>query len=178
MHCLSAATQYEQRVRSMNTLYTPGIRKLREGPINYEASAEPGSGRLEANVIFTDPAATAAALKSAETMARGLGCCIHLRAVVGVPIQLPLDQPMVPVSFFEQLLRNLVYELESDTFEPIISVYLCRDRVKTLLEILRPNSLVVIGGRKRPWPTSESRTARILQSAGHRVVLVSIERKQ
>lgn len=161
----------------MNILHAPDLWKLPEGRTTCEASAEPGSERLEVNVIFTDPAATTSALKSAETMARGLGCCIHLRAVVGVPTQLPLDQPTVPVSFFEQLLRSLVYELESDTFEPIISVYLCRDRVKTLLEILRPNSLVVIGGRKRPWPTSESRTARILQSTGHRVVFVSAGRK-
>jgi hypothetical protein len=178
MHCLSAAKQYEQRVRSMNTLYTPGIRKPQEEPITCEASAEPGSGRLEVNVIFTDPLATAAALRSADVMARDLGCCIHLRAVVAVPVQLPLDQPMVPVPFFEQLLRNLARELETDTSEPIVSVYLCRDRVRTLLEILRPNSLVVIGGRKRPWPTRESRTARTLQSAGHRVVFVSIGRKR
>jgi hypothetical protein len=178
MHCLSAEMQYEQRVRSMNTRYTPGI-PLQEGAaVACEASAEPGSGRLEVNVIFTDPPGTAAALKSAEVMARDLGCCIHLRAVVAVPIQLPLDQPMVPVSFFEQLLRNLVCELQSETFEPTISVYLCRDRVKTLLEILRPNSLVVIGGRKRPWPTRESRTVRTLQSAGHRVLFVSVGRKQ
>jgi hypothetical protein len=178
MHCLSAETQYEQRVSSMDSRYTLGMPKLQEGPVTCEASAEPGSGRLEVNVVFTNPPGTAAALRSAEVMARDLGCSIHLRAVVAVPIQLPVDQPLVPVSFFEQLLRNLVRELESDTFEPIISVYLCRDRVKTLLEILRPNSLVVIGGRKRPWPTRETRTARTLQSAGHRVLFVPVGRKQ
>ena len=162
----------------MSTLYTSAGLTLPEWPLACEASAGPNAGRLEVNVIFTDPLTTAAALKSAEVMARGLGCRIHLRAVVSVPMELPLEQPMVPASFFERLLLDLVRELKSEGCQPVVSVYLCRDRVKTLLKILRPNSLVVIGGRKRLWPTRESRTARTLQSAGHRVIFVFAGRTQ
>ena len=38
--------------------------------------------------------------------------------------------------------------------ETIVRLYLCRDRFETLQAVLRPRSLVVIGGRRRWWPTS------------------------
>jgi hypothetical protein len=51
-----------------------------------------------------------------------------------------------------------------------VHVYLCRDRVATLRAVLKPHSLVVIGGRRTWWPTSEKRLARQLRRSGHQVV--------
>ena len=130
------------------------------------------SGPLEVNVIFTELQATAAALKFAQSFARELGAHIHLRAAINVPPQLPLDEPPVSVAFLQENLRKLVSQLESDTFDPRVHVYLCRDRVQALLQVLNPNSVVVIGGRRRWWPTSGSRMARALRAKGHRVILV------
>ena len=134
-----------------------------------------GPKRLEVNVIFTDPQATAAALKTAGSLARDLGACIRVRAAIAVPYALPLDKPLVSAGFIEELLSDLVCRLELDAFEPSVHLYLCRDQLKTLLGVLVPNSLVVIGGRKYWWPTAERRVAKALRSKGHRVVFIGLK---
>jgi hypothetical protein len=130
------------------------------------------SGPLEVNVIFTDLQPTAAALKFAQSFARELGAHIRLLAAIAVPVQLPLDEPAVSVAFWEETLRKLASPLHGDTFSPTAHLYLCRDRLQALLQVLRPNSVVVIGGGRRWWPTAESRMAHALRSGGHRVILV------
>lgn len=130
------------------------------------------SGPLEVNVIFTDLQPTAAAMKFAQSFARGLGARIRLLAAIAVPVQLPLHEPPVSVAFWEETLRKLASQLEADTFSPTVHLYLCRDRLQALLQLLRPNSVVVIGGSRRWWPTTESRTAHALRAGGHRVILV------
>jgi hypothetical protein len=132
--------------------------------------------RLEVNVIFTDPQATVAALKTARSLARNLGACIRIRAAIAVSYRLPLDEPRVAIRFTERLLLDLVCRLELGTFEPSVHVYLCRDQVEAVLQVLRPNSLAVIGGRKHWWPTAGSRMANALRSKGHRVVSVGLKR--
>lgn len=133
-------------------------------------------GRFEVNVIFTDPQATVAALKTAGALARDLGACIRVRAAISVPYTLPLDKPPVSVPFTERLLFDLVCRLGQSDIEPSIDLYLCRDQVETLLRVLKPNSLVVIGGRKQWWPTAERRMANALRSKGHRVVFIGLKR--
>jgi len=124
------------------------------------------------NVIFTDVRSTAAALNFAQSFARELGARISLRAAIAVPFQLPLERPPISIAFLQYVMRELVAQLKTETFDPTLHLYLCRDRVWTLSKILEPNSLVVIGGRKRWWPTAETRMARTLQDKGHRVVFV------
>jgi hypothetical protein len=48
---------------------------------------------------------------------------------------------------------------------------MCRQRLQTLIALLPPRSLVVIGGHKSWWPTKEQRVARELRQAGHEVIL-------
>jgi hypothetical protein len=133
-------------------------------------------GRLEVNVIFTDPAATAVALQYAASLARHLSGRISLRAPLVVPLRLSLDESPVSVRFMERRLSDLVCRLGEDAAGATVHLYLCRDRVEALLDVLSPDSLVVIGGRKRWWATEESRIAKALQSKGHRVVFVSVGR--
>jgi hypothetical protein len=141
-----------------------------------ETPEEPGSGRLEVNVIFTDPQATMAALETAGSLARDLGACIQVRAAITVPYTLPVDKPPVSVEFIENLLCGLVSRADLDAFEPRVHLYECRDRIETLLQVLRPNSLVVICGQEHWWPTAERRMAKALRSKGHRVVFVGLQR--
>src|SRR5580704_14216919 len=110
-----------------------------------------GPGRLEVNVIFTDPQATVAALKAAGVLARDLGACIQVRAAIAVPYTLPLDKPPVSVGFLESLLCRLVSRSDLDNFEPNVHLYMCRNQVETLERVLSPNSLVVISGREYWW---------------------------
>jgi len=129
-------------------------------------------GPLEVNVLFTDRPFTRAALRAAIGLAADLGAAIRVRAVIAVPFVLPLDHPQVSIPFTEEVLSALVSEFEQNSLDIAAHMYLSRNRVETFLQILPPNSLVVIAGRKRPWPTPESRMARRLQSEGHRVVFI------
>jgi hypothetical protein len=45
---------------------------------------------------------------------------------------------------------------------PAVEIYLCRDKNETILKVLDPDSLVVIGGWKRWW-----------SAADHRVILAN-----
>jgi alkylated DNA repair dioxygenase AlkB len=59
--------------------------------------------------------------------------------------------------------------------ETTVRICLCRDRWEALEVLLEPRSLVVLGGRKRWWPTRESRLAQKLRRAGHEVILTETE---
>jgi hypothetical protein len=133
-------------------------------------------GRLEVNVIFTNPRATAEALKCAESLARDLGAVIRLRAGIVVPFQLPLETPPVSVAFTERLLSELVARLDTDGFERTVDLYVCRDWQETLLQILNPDAPVVIGSSRRWWPTAENRLVKMLRSKGHRVIVAEHNR--
>ena len=157
-------------------LTTGTIAKPTRPSVSRETGEGLRPGRLEVNVIFTDPQATVVALKTAGSLARHLGACIRLRATIPVPYPLPLDKPPVSIPFIERLLSELVGGLAQDSFEPTVHVYLCRNQIATLFRVLSPNSLVVIGGRRHWWPTAASRMAKALRSKGHRVVFVGLTR--
>jgi hypothetical protein len=131
-----------------------------------------GPGPLEVTVIFTDPEGTAAALNFAQCFASELGARIQLCAVIAVPHQLPLDQPPVSVAFLQENLRKLASRAVEEGLDPSVHVCLCRDRVLALSQVLKANSLIVLGGRKHWWPTVESRLARTLRAKGHQVIFV------
>src|ERR1019366_6334285 len=176
MRCLCPLLQNPQWMGVMKDQLDSAITKPERPSVSWEAAEGLGPRRLEVNVIFTDPQATVAALKTAGSLARDLGACIRVRAAIAVPYALPLDKPPVSVRFTERLLSDLVCRLELDTFEPSVHLYLCRDQVETLLQVLSPNSLVVISGRKHWWPTAERRMARALRSKGHRVVFIGLKK--
>jgi hypothetical protein len=177
MRCLAPTGQDRQWIKVMNPLRKTDMARRARRSVTSETTAGTDSLPLEVNVIFTEPQATSAALKAAESFARGLGACVRLRAAITVPWQLPLDQPPVSVSFFAQILRDLVDQQNPDALERTVHLYICRAWAETLLEVLRPNSVVVIGGRKHWWPTAESRLARALRAKGHQVVLVDFGRQ-
>lgn len=156
----------------MSNQYHGTITNLPGKVVTRETGPDFVSGPLEVNVVITDSQSTANALKAAESLARDLGARICLRAVIAVPFQLPLERPAVSVPFLQEGLRKLAFRLQNDGFQPRAHLYLCRDRVQGLLQALKPNSLVVIGGRKHWWPTAESQMADALRAKGHRVIFV------
>jgi hypothetical protein len=176
MRCLSPSVHNSQWMSAMKNQSNTAIAKPARPSAIWDTAEGLGAKRLEVNVIFTDPQATVAALKTAGSLARDLGACIRVRAAIAVPYALPLDKPLVSAGFIEELLSDLVCRLELDAFEPSVHLYLCRDQVETLLQVLSPNSLVVIGGRKHWWPTAERRVAKALRSKGHRVVFIGLKR--
>ena len=151
---------------TLERLLTPSTR-LPERPTPQEVE----SG-LNISVVFTSIAATLAALKQAGSLANRLGAHITLVVPQIVPRPLPLDSPPVLIDWNENRFRTIASESPVDTS---IQIYLCRDRWETLESVLTPHSLVVVGGRKRWWPTPESRLANKLRKSGHEVIFTEME---
>ncbi len=125
---------------------------------------------LEVNVIFTNEKNACAALKVAGALAQNLNAHLNLVAVKEVPLDFPLDRPPVAIPFTQQRLYDLASQGVQGPLETTVCIYYCRDRMRGLLQALKPKSLVIIGGSKKLWPTKESRLARILRAEGHQVI--------
>jgi len=127
---------------------------------------------LELAVVFTSAAATIAALKKAAALADRLGARITLVVPQIVPYPLPIESPPVLLDFSESRCREIAIESPVET---TVRIYLCRNRLEMLKSVLMPRSLVVVGGRKRWWPTHEKSLARQLRGAGHEVIFTETE---
>lgn len=123
---------------------------------------------LEVNVVYTRLPGAAKTLHTASGLARGLGARVTVHVPQVIPYPLELKAPPVSVPFAEQQLLALAGEQPVETN---IQMYLCRDLTETIRRVLKPDSVVVIGGRKRWWPTPEKKLAAILRRDGHRVIL-------
>lgn len=129
--------------------------------------------RLNISVVFTSVEATLAALKEAGALAKTLGAHITLVAPQVVPYPLPLTSPPVLIDWNERRFSVIAAEGKVET---TVQIYLCRDRLETLMTVLKPQSLVVVGGRRRWWwPTSEEVLVRTLRRAGHEVIFTGTE---
>jgi hypothetical protein len=122
-------------------------------------------------VIFTTVDATIAALNRAATLAESLGARITLVSPQVVPYPLPLTSPPVLLDFQERRFREIAAESPVDIR---VQLYLCRDVLETLKKVLQPKSIIVVGGRRRWWPTREQKLARKLRRS-HEVVFTETE---
>ncbi|MDP8989204.1 MAG: hypothetical protein M3N41_03890 [Acidobacteriota bacterium] len=123
---------------------------------------------LEVNVVYTRLPGAAKTLLTASGLARGLGARVTVHVPQVIPYPLELKAPPVSVPFAEKQLLALAGEQPVETN---IQMYLCRDLTETIRRVLKPDSVVVIGGRKRWWPSPEKKLAAILRRDGHRVIL-------
>jgi hypothetical protein len=128
--------------------------------------------RLDIVVIFTSVEATISALKTAGTMAQDLNARITLIAPIVVPYPLPLSRPPIPIDFQERRFRNIASESPIDIR---VRLYLCRDGLQTLSRVLKPHSLVIVGGPKHWWQVRERSLTRRLQDSGHEVIFTKTE---
>ena len=137
---------------------------------------QPSTGQTESRlniaVVFTSIESTLAALKEAGALASSLGAWITLLVPQVVPFPLPLESPPVLVEFNERRFRVIASQSPVETN---VQIYLCRDPLETLTNALITGSIVVLGGRKRWWPTREKKLARQLRRAGHEVVFKETE---
>ena len=130
------------------------------------ATPETESG-LNITVIFTSVEATVTALQKAGALAESLSARITLVVPQIVPFPLPLTSPPVLLDFQENRFREIASQSPVDI---TVQLYLCRDSMETLNKVLKPHSLIVVGGRKRVWPTAAKKLARKLRKAGHEVI--------
>jgi hypothetical protein len=138
-------------------------------------SVDSGVPPLDVNVIFTSAKATVAAMRQAAQLASDLGARVRVLAPQVVSFATDLEHPPVNTEFLAERYREIAAEAG---VEAAIQIVLCRDILDALRMILRPNSVVVVGGSKRwwmkwGWPTRESKLARALEAAGHQVLFVT-----
>lgn len=138
----------------------------------HQSDVEAPAPRLNVAVVFTSIESTLAALREAGILAARLSGEITLLVPQVVPYPLPLTSPPVLLDWNERRFRVIAAE---SSVETTVSLYLCRDRVDTLLAVLKPHSLVVLGAAKRWWPSAEKRLVRKLRRAGHEVIFKEVE---
>jgi hypothetical protein len=134
--------------------------------------ADENGERPQVNVLYTTHAGTLAALKMASRLGAELGIYPTVLRLYAVPYTLPLEMPAVAMGFLEEQIHALARESPTEVTARII---LCREPRRSLPEILRPHSLIVLGGTKRWWPTKEQWWARMLRKDGHEVIFVHLE---
>jgi hypothetical protein len=132
-----------------------------------ESSHSTGPSRITIFVLFTGIRKTLDALWSAGRLARDLD--VHIEIIVPeiVPYPLPLDEPPVLRSFRNQRYRTIVEQAGIDTS---IHVCLCREPREAADRLLTPGSIVLIGTRRRWWPTRDYRFGRWLRTKGCHVI--------
>jgi hypothetical protein len=109
--------------------------------------------------------AVAAARRLANAMKSGL-TLVHIRSVgFAAPLEEPGGLSPVETDAFRA-------QLEAQDCDVRVRVCLCRDAFGALRAWLREPSVVVIGGRRRWWPTRTERWRRALEAEGHFVVSV------
>jgi hypothetical protein len=128
--------------------------------------------RLKIAVVFTTVDTTLPALRNAGVLASSLGARVTLLVPQVVPHPLPLETPPILVDFNERRFRLIACQSPVET---TVRIFLCRDRFETLNSVLSPRSLVVVGGKRRWWPTAESRLASKLRKLGHEVIYTETE---
>ena len=124
---------------------------------------------LEIVVIHTKPSETLSALRMAAELASGLAP-VRLLAVQVVPYPLDLYAPPVSTQFLESHFAELVSQA---TVNATVDIRLGRDAGDVIEGGVGPHSVVVIGGRRRWWPTATMRLARRLERLGHQVVFTN-----
>ena len=127
---------------------------------------------LPITVLYTTREGTLAALKASAVLARDLEVALGLLITEVVPFRLPLDRPRVSVEFLKRRQEALVAEAGLEGGEISVQICICRDTKETLGRLLPAPSLIVLGGRRRWWPTREQRLETFLARLGHQVVFI------
>jgi hypothetical protein len=136
-------------------------------------TSEAGSSfGFEVNVLFTKERATLFALKKAGQLSHELGARIKVIVPQIVPFPLQLTKPTIEPEFMARKARAIV---DCCILQAEIQVCLCRRPLDAAISVLKQHSLVLMGGRKRLWPTREQHLAKQIQRHGHQVILVTEE---
>ena len=127
---------------------------------------------LRIHVLFTSTEETLDALTSAAALSSGCSAQIALLVPLIVPYPLPLEEPPVSLAFACRRITDLASSIPAET-ELEAYIYLCRNAVQTMLQVVLPHSLVLIGMHGRWFFSRSKRIARKLRAQGHEVVLAN-----
>lgn len=148
---------------------TKGELRIDPGSIDADGSA----GELEVVVIHRESSVTAAVLQRAGELVAGLNARILLLAVHTVPF--PASYASAAVSH-GHLVGQLVDLADGCAVPAMAQVVMARDLGEGIRYVLKPESTVLVGARRRLWKTPEERLARTLAREGHKVALLYVDR--
>src|SRR5260370_27572896 len=127
-----------------------------------------GTVTVDIAVPSTTPQLTRLAVREAEELAAKLPSRIRVLRLHGVPFPNDLRYPPVALDILREQARQVARGVKTSE----ITLVLTRDPEAALLKTLRPGSIVVIGTKKRWWPTAQERLSRICERHGYQVSLV------
>ena len=134
-------------------------------PTHGELQIDPGSlestgplEELEIVVPYTEWAVTGALLKRAATLTAGLNVRLKLIAVHAVPFPATFA---CQASAHAHLVEQLVDLVSGCPLAVDAQVVLARSRNEGFRYVLNPESIVLVGARKRFWRTAEERPAHL-----------------
>ncbi len=120
-------------------------------------------------VVYTSADETLEAARVAGDFAKPLGVPVTLTHFRAVPFAAPLEAPggisPVQTEGFLNGLRKVASDVR-------VQVYHCRDVERAMQTAFGRPRLIVMGGRRRWWPTRPERWRRALEAQGHLVVFV------
>jgi hypothetical protein len=143
--------------------------------LNAIADNSPTAGQsstLEVVVLFSGALPTLAALRMAGQLGQNLDVRVKLVTFQTVPYELELTRPTIATRWIEERLCALASKAP---VEVRVDIILCRDPGWALRQVLKPDSLVVIGTRRRWWRTQGQRLAGRLRQDGHQVILAYVQ---
>ncbi|HXM39954.1 MAG TPA: hypothetical protein VN924_01815 [Bryobacteraceae bacterium] len=135
------------------------------------AEINPSQRPLDLVVPYTNPALTARALAAATELARGFEAAVTLVAVYVLPYPSPLECQQ---GIRKRLEAEVTAVARTSPVAIRAKLVFARSREDAYLRMLGRQSLVVIGTKNRPWPTTETRLARRLTAGGHSVAIVKV----
>jgi hypothetical protein len=142
-----------------------------------QTSPMPSALGLCVIVIATTEEGTTAALNAAKWLATDLDARITLLKMEVVPIRFPLYRPPASLKFTIEQQHSLVRRSSAREEDVDIQIRLCRDCDSGLQRVLRRRALVVIGGKRHWWLSSEESLERALLRLGHQVIFVDVGQK-
>jgi len=148
-------------------MHTRGELRIDPGTLGPETAAE----EMEVVVPYTEWGITDALLKRAAALTAGLNVRLTLVAVHPIPFPATFECPTAVHAHLVDQLQDLAGRCPLPVQAQVV---LARSREEGFRYMMRPDSTVLLGTRKRFWRTSEERLARMLAADGHKVALVHV----
>src|SRR5262245_1013653 len=120
-------------------------------------------------VVFTTIDETLEALRVASTLARAMTVPV---ALIHFRTDPHTSSPGDAEASSRRETDECVRRARAEGIDLRVRLYLYRDLDRVIPMAFKPHSLIVIGGRRRWWPTASERLCRRLEAAGHIVLFV------
>jgi hypothetical protein len=125
-------------------------------------------------VLHTGSKLTPAAIEAAANLTKGLNFRLVVIAVHILPYPLQLT---AVAAMKEHLEAELARVTERSAMPVAARIVFARDLAEAFRQSVHPESLVLIGERRRWWPTRASKWARELAKCGFRTALIDAGRQ-